>query len=234
MKKTLALALSLLLAFSLYSCGKNPEQDSDESSSTQPQSSEEISSEPATDSESSEENMENPENEGPIVIADASKYRGTLVSVSDDGKTIKLEQVSGTDFGAADMEFTITDDTQTSFDLTQIPFEEGAYYEVYYGKDEDADKTDAIAINFLAEDPTFVLTNCVVTSIDTENSYFLAKKMDNDEEIRFNYMDDGNTQFYMDINDIKEGAELTVYHRPFSTNSLPPQFFALEVSAYKG
>lgn len=236
MKKVLVLFLSMVLVLSLCSCGKKPGAQTTESSSVDSSSQQDDSSAPVENQNESSSNDNNKEgnliNE-PIVVADAKKYRGKLISVSEDGKIIKLGQVEGTDFGLVEIEISINEDAKTNFDLSKKPFIVDGYYEVYYGEIQEDNKTDAIAINYLADNYNDVITNCEVVSVDTTNGSILVKKLSNNEEVQFNYIDDGSTQIYMNIEDIKDGVQLNIYHSPVSTRSLPPQYFALEISPYK-
>lgn len=225
MKKTLILFLSMLLVLSLSSCGKKPNTQLTESNSTNTTGQQE--------STTNDNNEEGNLIDEPIIVADAKKYRGKLISISEDGKIIKLKQVEGTDFGLNEIEISIDEDTKINFDSSKKLFMVDGYYEVYYGSVQDDNKTTAIAINYLADNYGDVITNCEVILIDTDNNSILVKKMDNSEEVQFNYIDDGSTQIYMNLEDIKDGIQLNVYHSPVSTRSLPPQYFALEISPYK-
>ena len=49
-------------------------------------------------------------------------------------------------------------------------------------------------------------------------------------QYRFNYGPE--TQFVIPLEQIAVGTQLNVYHSPAATRSLPPQSYALEVSAY--
>lgn len=236
MKKILISFLSALMIASLAACsapaGASSEPAMDASSTG------ETSSELASHSEdSSAPSTADPTAFGErLQVADAAMFRGVVedFAVDDGGKTmLVMRGAKGTDF-APHLNVVLTEDTKYSFDETKIG--NGAFLEVYYGVAMNEVGTpstvEAIAVNdFGSED--MVNYNGVLVEItkDGDSGQLLLDPLDeNGTQYAFNYGPD--TQFYLDMESLKPGDQLNIFHSPIATMSLPPQSPALEVNLY--
>ncbi|MEG1779132.1 MAG: hypothetical protein RR263_03450, partial [Oscillospiraceae bacterium] len=175
-----------------------------------------------------------------IYVADAALYRGTVVSIenADKGTIVTLKQADGTDYGCESLKFLLSDKTKTSFEAELLV--KGAYLEVYYGRDMgqslDSEKLyDAIGVNIYppAEMVNFngILKEVIPSTDKPGHGRLSMIDLSNDQEVMFNY-DKENTQFYLNIDNLKEGDKLNIFHRGIYTMSLPPQGAALEVRMF--
>lgn len=171
-----------------------------------------------------------------LQVADAAMFRGVVedFAVDDGGKTmLVMRGAKGTDF-APHLNVVLTEDTKYSFDETKIG--NGAFLEVYYGVAVNEVGTpstvEAIAVNdFGSED--MVNYNGVLVEItkDGDSGQLLMDPLDDSgTQYAFNYGPD--TQFYLDMESLKPGDQLNIFHSPIATMSLPPQSPALEVNLY--
>lgn len=168
-----------------------------------------------------------------LYVADAAMYRGTITNIeeTEDGKKITLEQAQGTDFGAEQVVVNVTNDTDTSFEDDKLV--EGAYLEVFYGGDI-AEEVDAIAMNIYFETQAVIFNGTLKEIVPTEGKEnegrIFMQPLEGEEEIIFNYGEE--TQFYLNVEELKEGDALNIFHKGILTRSIPPQGIALEVRTY--
>ena len=237
MNKLKSILLTLLLTFSFAACAQQP---TDADSSSEPAKSSQESSSVQEESEQSEDEVENENNSEKVYVADAAMFRGAIVSVEDseDGKLITLEQAEGTDFGAPKLKFQFTEDTTCSFEESKLT--DGAYLEVFYGLAEgqsiDPEQTySAIGANIYAEAEMVNFNGTLKEykpSEDNENEgSLMMEDLKTGEEVIFHYAEE--TNFYLDIDQLKQGDQLNIFHSGAYTRSLPPQGSALEVRNYK-
>lgn len=193
--------------------------------SAEPQSEENT---PATQDTTSQQPMEK------LVVADSARYRGVVedVAVSDDGSTVLiLNRAVGTNLDRT-KKVKLTADTKYSFESAEIA--NGAFLEVYYGADgaNEDESVDAIAINNLGDVNSVNYNGTVleITKDGDSGSIYMDPLDEKGMQYVFNYGPE--TQFYLDINTIKVGDKLNVYHKSMATRSIPPQSPALEFSVY--
>lgn len=192
-----------------------------------------------------EAQLETGTSQAPLYVADAALYRGTVteVSLKDGTGTFTLAQAAGTDYGAAEMTFTVDENTRFSYPLEKLT--EGAYVEVFYGGEESP--AGAIASNYLGEEEMIVYNGVLLGVQEDENGgkSLVMASLDSEPfcgnstleelyplaEIVFHCGDD--TQFYLSQDQLVLGAKLNILHTGATTRSLPPQGNALEVRMYK-
>ena len=226
MKKLLFMSLLTVAALSLFACKSTPQQE--EISKELPISQEEINFEKAPDNNSSEALPQEK-----FSVADASMYRGTVVSKdknSDETLKVTLEQAQGTDFGKEKMTFIF--DSNTKF--SKEP-EIGDYFEIYYGgvsSPENKAET-AIAANYMMTEEAVIYNGTVKdividSQIKGNGKIVLTVPNLADEEIVFNY-NDRESKIYLNIDEVKIGDKLNILTNGMMTRSIPPQCFALEI-----
>jgi hypothetical protein len=164
-------------------------------------------------------------------IADAALYRGEVASVAESSGQINvtLKQVEGTNFGAQEIEFWITNNTTILFNKSEI--KEGKYLEVYYGG-ESKEPQMALAVNLLP-DADNCIYNGVVTDISQEGtvqSGTITLALDDDKTMIFAYST--STQFYLTFSDLKVGDKLNIYTTGNVNDSDPQQTDAKEVRLF--
>ncbi len=166
-----------------------------------------------------------------LTVMDAPLYRGVVTAISEEKGVyeLRLEQVEGADFGYPSFMMHTSEATRSSFSFAELV--PGNYLEVYYGERNDGLPPVIIAANKLppAVDCVF---NGELTALEHQGSQGRLEMtaLSNGEEIHFNF--DDSTQFYMDMESLKSGDKLNIYHRGTLTKSIPPQGFALEVRPY--
>lgn len=172
-----------------------------------------------------------------LQVADAAMFRGVVedFAVDDTGKTVLVMRgAEGTGF-APSLKVTLTEDTRYSFDETKIG--NGGFLEIYYGVDmnevETPDIVEAIAVNDLGSEDMMNYNGTLVEIMkDGDGGQLLLDPLDeNGTQYAFNYGPD--TQFYLDMDALKAGDALNIFHSPIATMSLPPQSPALEVRLYE-
>jgi len=169
--------------------------------------------------------------------ADAAMYRGnvTNISVANDTTIITLEQVKGTNFGAAKKSFAFTDDSLANFDIEDLTI--GRYVEVYYGAPigaPAADPADVIVANLLS-DASFIVYNGEIVSVtnsDTSGGFSgnLVVKLENETTMIF--ICNSGTQFYINTSDLEAGTQVNILGNYVITTSEPPQNTAFEVRRF--
>ena len=180
--------------------------------------------------ESSQPEVSRPEDEY-LSVMDAPIYRGAVTAVSEkDGVyELRLEQVEGTDFGYPSFIMHTGENTRANFAFTDLAL--GDYLEVYYGERNDGLPPIIIAANKLppAADCVF---NGELTALEHQGQEGRLEmtSLSNGEVVHFNF--DDTTQFYVDMENLKTGDKLNIYHRGTLTKRVPPEGFALEVRPY--
>jgi len=169
--------------------------------------------------------------------ADAAMYRGnvTNISVANDTTIITLEQVKGTNFGAAKKSFALTDASSANFDIDDLTI--GRYVEVYYGAPlgaPAADPADIIVANLLS-DASFIVYNGEIVSVtnsDTSGGFSgdLVVKLENNTTMVF--ICNSGTQFYINISDLEAGTQVNILGNYIIMTSEPPQNTAFEVRLF--
>ena len=166
-------------------------------------------------------------------IADAALYRGNVINVEDDNGqlTVTLEQVAGTNFGAAEMNFLITENTNISFNQSEIV--NGKYMEIYYGPTEGSSPT-AIVVNLLPDADKCVYNGVLedFTPDEDSQSGTITLKL-NDSEAIMVFAYSSSTQFYLTVSDLQQGDMLNIYTSGSVSDTEPPQTGALEVRMYR-
>lgn len=83
-----------------------------------------------------EAQLETGASQAPLYVADAALYRGTVteVSLKDGTGTFTLAQAAGTDYGAAEMTFTVDENTRVQLSLGKA--DGGSLCGVFYGGEE--------------------------------------------------------------------------------------------------
>ena len=163
----------------------------------------------------------------PPVVADAALYRGTVTETS--GQQLTVEQYDGRDYGEVVIVFTLPEEVENTF-------QEGEYVEIYYGalKESAPAQADAISVNKLADQAESVVTNGTIKEVTTSEDGTVTDLLltdSNGQEVVFHISE--STQIYMNAEDLKEGAEISVLHSGAFTMSLPPQGNALEISPWR-
>lgn len=171
-----------------------------------------------------------------LQVSDAAMYRGTVVSLEETeaGTVALLRQEKGTDFGAETMRFLIEERTRLSFARENLVA--GSYLEVFYGapyqtKADAETAVPAISANLYlsAEMVNFNGTLEEIAPGRTEGSGVLVMtNLENGETVLFHYSAD-HSKIYLNLNELKAGDRLNIFHRGIFTLSLPPQGSLLEV-----
>lgn len=211
-------ALSVLLLLVLASCNSQDKQDQSGASAE----------DPASQSISEGTGSKIPEDVP--VPADAAMYRGKIVSVelSGDSARVTLRQVEGTDFGQPELLVIVDSDTGYGFALDDMI--KGDYLEVYYGVSSDGEQEDpvhAIAANLLP-DAEISVFNGELKELLSEGMLLTA--LDSGEEILFRY--DGLTAVYLNVDDLQPGDAINIFYSGITTDSIPPEAFAMEIRRY--
>ena len=159
--------------------------------------------------------------------------------MSDDGATVLLmRRAVGTSF-PADLKVKLIADgsADTQFGMDADLLGNGSFLEVYYtpGQENPDGSVTALVVNdALSEDLVYYNGTVVEVAPDPEQEgegYLLLDPLEEGGmQYRFNYGPE--TQFVIPLEQIAVGTQLNVYHSPAATRSLPPQSYALEVSAY--
>lgn len=229
------LLLLLIPMLLLSACGKTNGDSSSSGSS--------VDSGSSSTSDSGSSSTDSGDSDGSTHVdapADAAMYRGTISSVEKDGDDtlFVIKQAEGTDFGNAAITVRFTADTNYKFKLEDAT--KGKYLEVYYGDGDETDATagatpewvDAIAAN-LYHSADFVLFNGTVKSItkaDDNSGSISIVALDDNQEIIYHYSAD--TQFYLDLDTLKEGDKVNVFSNGMLAESFPPQGTILELRPY--
>ncbi len=231
MKRISVILLTCLLLIGATACGQQNKQTSPplpappEISPASP-----IPENPPAAPELSKPQVSYPEDEY-LTVMDAPFYRGTVTAVSEKNGIyeLRLEQVEGTDFGYSSFMMHTGENTRSSFSFADLVL--GDYLEVYYGERNDGLPPVIIAANKLppAVDCVF---NGELTALEHQGTEGRLEMtlLSTGEEIHFQF--DDSTQFYLDMEGLKAGDKLNIYHRGTLTKSIPPQGFALEVRPY--
>ena len=243
LKKQFAALFCALLIAMLSACGQSG--GSSQASSSQPASSaaasQAESEAPAEESVPEEADAEAAPVE-PLAAPEGSQvFRGTVedFAVSDDGATVLLmRRAVGTSF-PADLKVKLIADgsADTQFGMDADLLGNGSFLEVYYtpGQENPDGSVTALVVNdALSEDLVYYNGTVVEVAPDPEQEgegYLLLGPLEEGGmQYRFNYGPE--TQFVIPLEQIAVGTQLNVYHSPAATRSLPPQSYALEVSAY--
>ncbi len=243
LKKQFAALFCALLIAMLSACGQSG--GSSQASSSQPASSaaasQAESEAPAEESVPEEADAEAAPVE-PLAAPEGSQvFRGTVedFAVSDDGATVLLmRRAVGTSF-PADLKVKLIADgsADTQFGMDADLLGNGSFLEVYYtpGQENPDGSVTALVVNdALSEDLVYYNGTVVEVAPDPEQEgegYLLLDPLEEGGmQYRFNYGPE--TQFVIPLEQIAVGTQLNVYHSPAATRSLPPQSYALEVSAY--
>ena len=243
LKKQFAALFCALLIAMLSACGQSG--GSSQASSSQPASSaaasQAESEAPAEESVPEEADAEAAPVE-PLAAPEGSQvFRGTVedFAVSDDGATVLLmRRAVGTSF-PADLKVKLIADgsADTQFGMDAELLGNGSFLEVYYtpGQENPDGSVTALVVNdALSEDLVYYNGTVVEVAPDPEQEgegYLLLDPLEEGGmQYRFNYGPE--TQFVIPLEQIAVGTQLNVYHSPAATRSLPPQSYALEVSAY--
>ena len=243
LKKQFAALFCALLIAMLSACGQSG--GSSQASSSQPASSaaasQAESEAPAEESVPEEADAEAAPVE-PLAAPEGSQvFRGTVedFAVSDDGATVLLmRRAVGTSF-PADLKVKLIADgsADTQFGMDADLLGNGSFLEVYYtpGQENPDGSVTALVVNdALSEDLVYYNGTVVEVAPDPEQEgegYLLLDPLtEGGMQYRFNYGPE--TQFVIPLEQIAVGTQLNVYHSPAATRSLPPQSYALEVSAY--
>ena len=243
LKKQFAALFCALLIAMLSACGQSG--GSPQASSSQPASSaaasQAESEAPAEESVPEEADAEAAPVE-PLAAPEGSQvFRGTAedFAVSDDGATVLLmRRAVGTSF-PADLKVKLIADgsADTQFGMDADLLGNGSFLEVYYtpGQENPDGSVTALVVNdALSEDLVYYNGTVVEVAPDPEQEgegYLLLDPLEEGGmQYRFNYGPE--TQFVIPLEQIAVGTQLNVYHSPAATRSLPPQSYALEVSAY--
>ena len=243
LKKQFAALFCALLIAMLSACGQSG--GSSQASSSQPASSaaasQAESEAPAEESVPEEADAEAAPVE-PLAAPEGSQvFRGTVedFAVSDDGATVLLmRRAVGTSF-PADLKVKLIADgsADTQFGMDADLLGNGSFLEVYYtpGQENPDGSVTALVVNdALSEDLVYYNGTVVEVAPDPEQEgegYLLLDPLEEGGmQYRFNYGPE--TQFVIPLEQIAVGTQLNVYHSPAATRSLPPQSYALEISAY--
>ena len=243
LKKQFAALFCALLIAILSACGQSG--GSSQASSSQPASSaaasQAESEAPAEESVPEEADAEAAPVE-PLAAPEGSQvFRGTVedFAVSDDGATVLLmRRAVGTSF-PADLKVKLIADgsADTQFGMDADLLGNGSFLEVYYtpGQENPDGSVTALVVNdALSEDLVYYNGTVVEVAPDPEQEgegYLLLDPLEEGGmQYRFNYGPE--TQFVIPLEQIAVGTQLNVYHSPAATRSLPPQSYALEISAY--
>ncbi|HIX66451.1 MAG TPA: hypothetical protein H9736_09405 [Candidatus Anaerotruncus excrementipullorum] len=243
LKKQFAALFCALLIAILSACGQSG--GSSQASASQPASSaaasQAESEAPAEESVPEEADAEAAPVE-PLAAPEGSQvFRGTVedFAVSDDGATVLLmRRAVGTSF-PADLKVKLIADgsADTQFGMDADLLGNGSFLEVYYtpGQENPDGSVTALVVNdALSEDLVYYNGTVVEVAPDPEQEgegYLLLDPLEEGGmQYRFNYGPE--TQFVIPLEQIAVGTQLNVYHSPAATRSLPPQSYALEVSAY--
>ena len=243
LKKQFAALFCALLIAMLSACGQS--SGSSQASSSQPASSaaasQAESEAPAEESVPEEADAEAAPVE-PLAAPEGSQvFRGTVedFAVSDDGATVLLmRRAVGTSF-PADLKVKLIADgsADTQFGMDADLLGNGSFLEVYYtpGQENPDGSVTALVVNdALSEDLVYYNGTVVEVAPDPEQEgegYLLLDPLEEGGmQYRFNYGPE--TQFVIPLEQIAVGTQLNVYHSPAATRSLPPQSYALEISAY--
>lgn len=171
--------------------------------------------------------------------ADTAMYRGNVVKISVANNTtiVTLEQAKGTNFGAAVMNFTFTNNSRTNFNLSNLTV--GRYVEVYYGTPSDGaapNPATAVVANLLS-DAGYIIYNGEIVSVtpaaDASLSNYTGKlevKLENNTTMIFNCGE--NTRFYISTSNLTAGTHVNIRGNYVIQLSEPPQNTAFEVRAY--
>ena len=224
LKKQFAALFCALLIAILSACGQSG--GSSQASASQPASSaaasQAESEAPAEESVPEEADAEAAPVE-PLAAPEGSQvFRGTVedFAVSDDGATVLLmRRAVGTSF-PADLKVKLIADgsADTQFGMDADLLGNGSFLEVYYTPGQE--NPDGSVTALVAPDP----------EQEGEGYLLLDPLEEGGMQYRFNYGPE--TQFVIPLEQIAVGTQLNVYHSPAATRSLPPQSYALEVSAY--
>lgn len=244
LKKWIVLALVVAMGLSMMACSaqQGEQQPQEEQVEAFPPQEENPTPGESQQPAPSGDTQEGSQDDGMLYVADASLYRGTVTNIQADGDTgvgtvLTLEQAQGTNFGAPSLQFRITQHTQANFQLSGISM--GDYLEVYYGGslEDTSQPSDIIAVNGLLP-AEMVNFNGVLKSIQPSQDQegvgqLVMEELETQQEVVFHYdTAQGYTQFYLDMDSLKEGDQLNIYHRGVYTRSLPPQGSAIEVRPY--
>ncbi|MCL2549788.1 MAG: hypothetical protein FWE78_02465 [Methanimicrococcus sp.] len=167
---------------------------------------------------------------------DAAMYRGnvTNISVANDTTIITLEQVRGTNFGAAAMKFAFTDASRANIDIGSLTV--GRYVEVYYGVPlggSAPDPADIIVANLLYDANFIVYNGEIISATNSATTGFVGNlevKLENNTTMIFNCNDD--TQFYINISDLTAGTQVNILGNYVVQTSEPPQNTAFEIRSF--
>lgn len=173
--------------------------------------------------------------------ADTAMYRGNVtdITTADNTTTMTLAQVKGTNFGAAEMNFVFGDNSKMNFNLSDL--KTGQYIEVYYGVSIDGttnySETQTVIVANLLQNANMVVYNgeivSVTPAVSEETSKYSGKlevKLENNTTMIFNCGED--TQFYMNMSNVKEGTPVNIYGNWIIQTSMPPQTTAWEVREF--
>jgi hypothetical protein len=167
--------------------------------------------------------------------ADTAVYRGNIKSITAEGDATKivLNQVRGTNYGIYEMTFLLNNNSRVNFGSQNlIP---GQYLEVYYNPNDLSSGMRTIIVANLLQNSDLVIYIGQITNVyeAPENSSYYGQmevKLENNSTMIFNY--DGQTQFYMDLSNLKAGTNVSIYGNWIISPSMPPQTTAYEVREY--
>ena len=170
--------------------------------------------------------------------ADTAVYRGNVKSITADGDNtiIVLNQVRGMDYGIYEMTFILSDSSRTNFELRNLIV--GQYLEVYYNPHDLSSGMKPIIVANLLQNADLVIyigqiTNVYEAPVDSNfNGGRIEVKLENGSTIVFYY--DSQTQFYMNLSDLKAGTNVSIYGNWILSTSQPPETVAYEVRAFSG
>ena len=166
-------------------------------------------------------------------IADAALYRGIVADVENDGDQINvtLKRAVGTNFGAEQITFLITNKTNIKFNKSEI--QEGRYLEVYYGGTSYESPQTALAVNLLPDadkcNYNGVLDTIVTVTPDQSGALILIL---DDGETKMSFPYSSSTQFYLTFSELKEGDKLNIYTTGVILETNPAQSDAKEVRPF--
>lgn len=175
-----------------------------------------------------------------LEVADAARYRGTLVELTPQpggSQLLVLEAAPGSG-QASQMALVLTPDSRTNFPKAELAL--GDHLEVYYGVRPQGDSSPAaiIAANRLP-DAQMVYYNGTLLEVSESDQgrRLLLQNLDTPENTPENELYLYQTIFwvgdearlYLSEDQLVPGIQLNIFHKGIYTMSLPPQGIALEV-----
>lgn len=183
------------------------------------------------------------EEKASVQVEDAAMYRGTITALSETENILffTINQEKGTDFGYPQLTFQTPKNTPLYVETKELMI--GNYIEVYYNKkDPKILQTEtAIAVNKLKSAKECLFNGEVISIAKGDkkaSGAIVLRDCETDEEIIYHYSSE--TQCYVDMEQVKKGDYLNIYHMGVYTASLPPQGNSLEIrkmaegSSYRG